>query len=54
MNKIKIDEIKITISGKDRNHNYTLEPEDKITKIQDALDYLEAMKDDVEEEEIPF
>jgi len=50
MAKFKLDEIKITITGTDRNHGYIIEPEDKITTIDDAISYLEATRDDVEED----
>ena len=38
--KIKIDEIKIRVFGKDRNRSYLLEPEEKKTSIDEAIDYL--------------
>lgn len=46
---IKLTEIKITILGKDRNYSYTIEPEEPLTTIDDAISYLEATRDDVEE-----
>ncbi len=49
MSKMRLQEIKITITGKDRNYSYTIEPEEPITTIDDAIGYLEATRDDVEE-----
>ena len=37
---IKINEIKIQILGKDKNRSYALEPEEKKTSIDEAVDYL--------------
>lgn len=52
---MKFEDIKIEVSAKDRNFNYTLSPDkEEVKSIKDAIDWLETIKDDFEEEELPF